>query len=515
MMARIGRFGGSLTAQVMMLVLGAIVVAQAVTILAVYLAPPRPPTTFSYLQIAAALKGEALASDQGRSLRRTVSPTAPAQLAANGQSDAATRLAAALGAQRQDVRVRRLGPPPFVMLTTGRRPMDGPPGPRPPGGGPQGGGPPGGFGPGGFGPAPMGPGPTGSGPTGSRPSGSGPMGPRPGEPPWFGPFGRDEQWLRGEFIAGWRQADGGWVVVRPSAELEWLRRIAIWVGGGLLVMGPIGFWFSRRISAPLARFAASADTLGRDPTAAPLRLSGPAEIGVAARAFNAMQGRLQRYVSDRVGMVGAISHDLRTPLTRIRFKLEMADPATRDAVLSDVVKMEQMINAVIAFSRDSAAAGLRQPLDLTSLIACVVDEAAAAGGDAEAEFSAPVIVDGDPVALQRLFDNLIGNALKYGTCARVSITESAGWEPGDEVVVSVRDRGPGLPQRELEKVFTPFYRTEAAQQRTDSGVGLGLSIARAVARAHGGDVRLHSSAEGLLAEVILPRARAPQAGARP
>ncbi len=497
-MAAIGRLGQTLTAQVMMLVLGAIVVAQAVTILAVYLAPPTPPPTFSFAQIATALKGEGLAADQGRSLRRTASPTEPTELLTAVPAPEGARLAAALGAEAQDVRVRRRGPPPFVMLTTGRRPMRWPPGfapgSQPPGGPPPGSGPP--------------------GTPAFSPGAPGPGAPAPGAftqgPPWFAPFGHDEQGVRGEFIAGWRQADGSWAVVQPDPELEWLRRIAIWIGGGLLVMGPIGYWFARRISAPLTRFASSAESLGRDPTAAPLALSGPAEIGVAARALNAMQVRLQRYVSDRVGMMSAISHDLRTPLTRIRFKLEMADSATRDAVLSDVVKMEQMINAVIAFSRDSATPGVRQPLDLTSLIACVVDEAAAAGGDAEVELGAPVIVDGDPIALQRLFDNLIGNALKYGSRARVSIAEAAG-----EAVVSVRDRGPGLPQRELEKVFAPFYRTQEAQQRTDSGVGLGLSIARAVARAHGGDVQLHSSANGLLAEVSLPLAHAVADGGRP
>lgn len=494
-MSGMGRLGLSLTAQVLMLVLGAIVVAQAATILAVYIEPPRAPPQFSFAQIALALRGEGLASDQGRSLRRTLAATPPAELWAAPASPETARLARALGADIQEVRLRRLGPPPFVLLTSGRRPMGGPPG-QPPGPRPLGEPPPDGP------PPPFGPGAFTRG--------------QPMDAPGFGPGERDQQNLRGEFIAGWRRPDGSWVVVEPDPELEWLRRIAIWVGGGLLVMGPIGYWFARRISAPLTSFASSAEILGRDPTAAaPLMLSGPAEIGVAARALNAMQVRLQRYVSDRVGMMGAISHDLRTPLTRIRFKLEMADQAIRDAVLSDVVKMEQMIDAVIAFSRDSATARVRQPLDLTSLIACVVDDAAAAGGDAEAELGEPLIVDGDPVALQRLFDNLIANALSYGSRARVSIALRTGGAAGDEAVVSIRDSGPGLAEAELEKVFTPFYRTEQGMQQTNSGVGLGLSIARAVARAHGGEVELHATPEGLLAEVRLPLAHGAGGGARP
>jgi len=450
-MARFARFGASLTAQVMALVIGTIVAAQGVTILAVYLAPPTAPPSYSLAEVATALKGEGLASDQGRRLQRTIVAEPPADLARADPEGAGARLAALLGAPPDEVRLHRRGPPPFVFLTSGHRPFHGPP-PMPPGG----------FGFRAF---------------------------EPGGPP-----------VRGEFVAGWRQADGRWVLVEPQPELEWLRRVAIWVAGGLLVMGPIAWWFARRISAPLEAFAASAEALGRDPQAAPMTLTGPAEIGVAARAFNAMQIRINRFVRDRVTMVGAISHDLRTPLTRIRFKLERADPATREAVLSDVVQMEHMIDAVIGFSQDSAAANGRAPLDLASLVACVVDDAAGQG-DAEADFDQPVIVDGDAVALRRLFANLVDNALKYGSHARAWIGERDG-----EAVVRICDNGPGLAQRDLERVFTPFYRTEEAQARTASGVGLGLSIARAVARAHGGEITLRSGGGGLVAEVLLPLA---------
>jgi len=456
-MARLARFGSSLTVQVVVLVFGAVIAAQAVTILAVYLEPPTAPPTYSLVEVATALKGQGLAVDQGRRLERTVVAQPPPDLGASSPDQMGARLAAVLGAGADDVRVHHRGPPPFIMLTSGHRPYSGPPMP-------------------------------------------------PEDRFGFHHFESGAPSLRGEFVAGWRQADGRWVLVRPQPEFEWLRRVAIWVFGGFLVMGPIAWWFARRITAPLQAFAASAETLGRDPQAAPMQLSGPAEVGVAARALNAMQVRLQRYVRDRVNMVGAISHDLRTPLTRIRFKLERADPMVRAAVLSDVVQMEHMIDAVIGFSRDSAAPSAREPLDLASLVTCVIDEAAAFG-DAEAEFDQPVIVDGDAVALQRLFANLVDNALKYGFEARAWIGERDG-----EAVVRVSDNGPGLAQRDLERVFTPFYRTEDAKGRTDNGVGLGLSIARAVARAHGGDITLSSGAGGLVAEVVLPLARATVAG---
>jgi len=449
-MVRLARIGGSLTVQVVALVFGAVIAAQGVTILAVYLAPPNAPPTYTLAEIAAALKGQALASDQGRRLERTIAAQPPADLDRPESDPNESRLAVAMGVSGDDVRLRRRGPPPFVLLTSGHRPRGGPP---------------------------------------------------PGDWSHFRPSEPGGPFLRGEIVAGWRQADGRWVIVQPQPEFEWLRRVAIWVVGGFLVMGPIAWWFAHRITAPLQAFAASAEILGRDPQAAPMQLSGPAEVGVAARALNAMQVRIQRYVRDRVNMVGAISHDLRTPLTRIRFKLERADPAVRAAVLSDVAQMEHMIDAVIGFSRDSAAPSAREPLDLASLVTCVVDEAAAFG-DAEAEFDQPVIVDGDVVALQRLFANLIDNALKYGFQARAWIGERGG-----EAVVRVSDNGPGLAQRDLERVFTPFYRTDEAKGRTDNGVGLGLSIARAVARAHGGDITLSSGAGGLVAEVVLPLAR--------
>jgi signal transduction histidine kinase len=461
--ARLARFGGSLMVQVMALVLGTIIAAQGVTILAVYLAPPSSPPTYSLTEIAAALKGQALASDHGRRLVRALDTDPPATRESWRPDPAEAHLATMLGVGPEDVRLRHTGPPPIVIMTAGHPP-------------------------------------DGGRPRSTQPDGLRYQGFEPGGPA-----------IRGEFVAGLKQADGRWVVVQPQPELDWLWRVALWVVGGFAVMAPIGWWFAHRITAPLQAFAESAEILGRDPQAAPAPLSGPAEVGVAARALNAMQVRLQRYVRDRVNMIGAISHDLRTPLTRIRFKLERADPALREAVISDVVQMEHMINAVIGFSRDSAAPSAREPLDLASLVTCVIDDAAAFG-DAEAEFDHPVIVDGDALALQRLFANLVDNALKYGFEARAWIGEREG-----EAVVRISDNGPGLAQRDLERVFTPFYRTEEAKGRTDNGVGLGLSIARAVARAHGGDITLNSGVRGLVAEVVLPLARSsakPPADAR-
>ena len=255
---------------------------------------------------------------------------------------------------------------------------------------------------------------------------------------------------------------------------------------------PIKGAASAELNAALAR-------LGRDPKAPLIELRGPAELGAAVRAFNDMQVRLKRYVEDRTAMVGAISHDLRTPLTRIRFKMEGASEALRTSVIGDVEQMEAMITAVLAFIRDASEPHHRERLDLLSLLECAVDDAALVGQRASLDDGQSLIVSADALGLRRLFDNLIDNAVKYGGCARVSLSRA-----GDEAVVRIADDGPGLAPLDLERVFEPFYRAEPSRNRDSGGIGLGLSVARSVARAHGGDVTLQASGRGLTALVRLP-----------
>lgn len=314
--------------------------------------------------------------------------------------------------------------------------------------------------------------------------------------------GGPETPIFGDFAAAVQQDDGAWTVIRSIPEpfpTEWQLQASAWLLGGFLLVATAGYLFSRRITAPLKRFAEAAETLGRDPHAPQMTLKGPAEVGAAAQAFNEMQTRLKRYILDRTAMVGAISHDLRTPLARIRFKLEAAPARVREAVLSDVDQMEQMIGGVLAFIRDEGQPRRRERLDLLSLIECVADDAAMVGGQVEIVDGKPVTVDGDPVALQRLFSNLVDNAVKYGGDARIEVRRE-----GPVAVVAIADRGPGLSQEELVRVFQPFYRTDISRNLDKGGVGLGLPIARSTARAHGGDVELTSEPGGTTAIVTLP-----------
>jgi signal transduction histidine kinase len=334
-------------------------------------------------------------------------------------------------------------------------------------------------------------------------------GPPHGHRAWLGPGRRfrpaPEMPVVGDFLAAARRPDGGWTVVRSSPEpfpTDWQRRALTLLLAGFVVVAPAAFLFARRITAPLKRFSAAAERLGRDPHAPLMTLSGPGEIGAAAEAFNGMQARLKRYIDDRTAMVGAISHDLRTPLARIRFKMEGAPGDLRGSVLADVAQMEQMIGGVLAFIRDESTPRRRERLDLLSLVECVADDAAMVGGDVEILEAAPVTVDGDPVALQRLFVNLVDNAVKYGGEARIRIRRE-----GAQAVVEIADAGEGLGPEDLERVFQPFYRADASRNLDAVGIGLGLPIARSTARAHGGDVELAAAAKGgLKARVTLPAA---------
>jgi signal transduction histidine kinase len=231
-----------------------------------------------------------------------------------------------------------------------------------------------------------------------------------------------------------------------------------------------------------------------------LALTGSAEVIAASNAFNMMQERLRRYVEDRTAMIGAVAHDLRTPLTRLRFRIEAVPDDIRPKLASDIDQMEAMIAATLAFVRDTTRPAERTKLELASLLESVIDEAAETGGQAAVERGEKIIIEGDPVALRRLLNNLVENGLKYGGAVqgRVHVEDRL-------AVIVIDDNGPGIPPHELDRVFEPFFRSEPSRNRETGGIGLGLAVVRSVARAHGGDVTLHNRPEGgLRARVELP-----------
>ncbi len=227
--------------------------------------------------------------------------------------------------------------------------------------------------------------------------------------------------------------DGEWLnfelrplPLRPWHSETFLAAFALMTVAAMLLI----FWATRRLTRPVSELAEAADRLGRDVNAPPLSETGPAEVARAARAFNTMAERIRRFVQDRTQMLAAISHDLRTPITRMRLRAEFVeDEDLRAKMLADLDEMEAMVNASLAFARDEAAAEPSVPLDLVALARTVLDEAADASGQAEGgvyEGPERVIVRGRPVALKRAIANLVQNAVLYGGGARIRIIPPAG-----------------------------------------------------------------------------------------
>lgn len=320
-----------------------------------------------------------------------------------------------------------------------------------------------------------------------------------------------EPLLYGRFQIGIRQADGRWLIVQPRGGFgfdPWQERLLLVSFLAALAASPLAWAFSRRLAAPITALAAGAERLGRDPRAPPLSIGGSAEVAVAVAAFNEMQERLRRYVDDRTTMIGAIAHDLRTPLTRLRFRIEAIPEPLRSKLAADVDQMEAMVASTLGFVRDAATPRERRKLEVASLVETVMDEAALTGADAAVEHADRVVVDGDPLALKRLVTNLVDNALKYGASAHARV-----FTEGDMAVIEVDDNGPGMPDSEIERVFEPFRRLESSRSRETGGIGLGLAVVRAVARSHGGDVVLRNRPHGgLSARVTLPLSLAANRG---
>lgn len=302
------------------------------------------------------------------------------------------------------------------------------------------------------------------------------------------------------FTAAAQLEDGRWATVRPPGGglSPWQGRILLGFVASLLLLAPLAWWIARRLTRPIRVFAEAAERLGADPHAPPLPVAGPVEVRNAAIAFNDMQDRLRRYIQERTQMVAAIAHDLRTPLTRLRFRAEQAPEAVRDRMAADIDEMDALIRQAMAFGRGEGET-TRTALDLASLTRGIVRDFAETGAKVTLEGKGRLPVTGDAIALRRAVTNLIDNAVKFAGAARISIAARDGM-----AVVEVADDGPGLPDSELEAVFEPFRRGERSRSRKTGGAGLGLSVARQAARAHGGEVVLKPApGGGLVARLTL------------
>ena len=312
------------------------------------------------------------------------------------------------------------------------------------------------------------------------------------------------------FAASVRQPDGRWATVEPPRGLlsPWQARMLLALGISMLLLAPLVWWMARRLTRPIRVFADAAERLGADPEAEPLSPSGPSEVRTAIHAFNDMQASLRDHMRQRTQTIAAIAHDLRTPLTRLRFRAEQAPDVVRDRMASDIEEMDALIAQAMAFVRGESTPERREPLDLAALAADCAGGFEETGAAVTFAGGGPVPVEGDAAGLRRALANLISNAVKYGGAARVKAFAEDG-----RAVVEVSDDGPGLDESELEAVFEPFHRGERSRNRETGGAGLGLTVARQAARTHGGDVTLIRRREGgLTARLELPLAPGAAAG---
>ncbi len=317
---------------------------------------------------------------------------------------------------------------------------------------------------------------------------------------------RMKAWRNGDILqVSYRLNDGNWLnftMLSPRLTPIWQSRFFLAFFVMAIVVTLLSVWAVRRSTAPLALFAWAAERLGRDVNAPDLPEEGPREVHQAAKAFNEMQRRLRSLINDRTQMLAAISHDLRTPITRLRLRAEFVeDNEQRSKMLSDLEQMEEMIAATLAFARDDNANEPRKTLDLANLVQSICDDASDVGGDVTYTGNQKAAFSGRPLALRRALTNLVDNAVKYGQRARVKVDTSS-----KDIIITVDDDGPGIPEPELERVFEPFFRLETSRSRDTGGTGLGLAVVRSIIRAHGGEVFLSNRAQGgLRVTVTLPQ----------
>lgn len=298
-------------------------------------------------------------------------------------------------------------------------------------------------------------------------------------------------------------ADGSYMVfsaaMLPTA-VPAVQGVLVVVSLGFAAITAVALFLLYGINAPLRRLAHAADRYARDqPIVLPER--GPREVVQAERAFNAMQRRIQRLIADRTQALAAVSHDLRTPIARMRLRCDLlADKRLQAEIEPDLAEMEAMIETTLAYLRGEDDNEPPRLTDLTALLSTLVDAAVDAGYTVGLSGPRHSVLMLRPVGVKRAFANVINNAVTYGGCARVLVDR----EPGS-LRVTIDDDGPGIDDAEIERVFEPFHRLDTARGRGTGGAGLGLTIARQVFVREGGSLVLSNRPEGgLRATVVLP-----------
>lgn len=297
-------------------------------------------------------------------------------------------------------------------------------------------------------------------------------------------------------------ADGQPLTIDVTPSMMPLARWLPWVLVAQLALLLLSAWIAVRFATrPLVRFADAAEHLDPARTDPPLDESGPVEVAKAATAFNAMQARIRHYLSERLQILAAISHDLQTPITRMKLRLEaMDDSPDQQRLVGDLTQLQQLVREGIAYARSTH--GDTTPvvrLDLHTLLDSIACDYQDAGKPVQLLGSTEASLQTRPQSLRRILENLIDNAIKYGGGAEIAVRAIA----PDSIGIDIADRGPGIPEQEMQAVLQPFYRLETSRNRDTGGTGLGLAIAQQLAQSLGGDLLLANRAEGGLCATVV------------
>lgn len=267
----------------------------------------------------------------------------------------------------------------------------------------------------------------------------------------------------------------------------------------LLIVASILSWIAmNQVLLPLHKLSESAYRLGQNFEASPIEERGPSEVRMTARALNAMRERLRRQMEDRTEILAAISHDLQTPITRLRLLAELIDEKSlRRTLVLNLDEMSQLISEGLEYAKSGQLQMERVPIDLNALVRSIAAEMCDGGKQVTVEGEIGRRYVGAFHGIRRALQNLVDNAVKYGVSAHVALEEAAGAS-----LIRIGDRGPGLDPSMLERVFTPFFRIEVSRGRSCGGTGLGLAIARNFVRAHGGEITLRNLPEGGLEALV-------------
>lgn len=307
------------------------------------------------------------------------------------------------------------------------------------------------------------------------------------------------------FQAQIQLSTGEWLNFRrplPDNLFSWPKKLLGYLLILLISVIGISLLAVRLVTRPLGTLAKAAHDLGVDIQQPPLDESGPAEVQKAARAFNTMQHRLQRYIEDRSQILAAVSHDLKTPITRLRLRTELLNnPEIQEKISGDLDAMETMVTATLDFMRGTETSEKSVPIDMVALLESLQSDSMELGWKVSLDKCQAAPYTGRPLVLKRCLVNLIENAARYGEEAIIQMEDTA-----EQLTIIIADKGDKISGDELEMLFKPFYRGESSRNRATGGTGLGLGIARNIARAHGGDVVLRKGKmRGIEAVVTLPR----------